>query len=461
MPPKQTKPSYQDKIDRVFNEKPCVRCNSASHSLWGCSQVNSFDGSYWETMSDELWEKAQWYVRECKRGKEPPSTNPPREWTDGKTIDNHELYYPNFQQFNFDKATLKNGKAWDGEQETSASVAKNNGKLEEPLYPQRKELLPLPPNSKSTVFTNHFELKIKGPLYKYEILGLDGEGRSKRKIKELFNALFESWPLLQDNRDCIAADGLKTIVSWKRLRTAKAGDTAPDLSNLRISASEQANSTDERGMVLDTTPLPFGLNGSARLSFVEEVDIAGLRAYSNANLNAASVQINEALRCLNILICRSFDRDVVQTSSNKFFIRKSHMALFTKQQGGIRVNSLSLELLRGYFFTVKPGMGNLLLNFNLATSAFLRPILVSEFLRDNATFTDVRQRHEILIGKRVYIEYTRGNPDDENYTRLNSNQSRIKRISGFCNDIAEVKFSKNIDGEVKEVWVANHLSEGE
>ncbi|KAF3037295.1 hypothetical protein E8E11_005057 [Didymella keratinophila] len=54
--------------------------------------------------------------------------------------------------------------------------------------------------------------------------------------------------------------------------------------------------------------------------------------------------------------------------------------------------------MHGYFYTVKPARGGVLLNVSFTTSAFYKPVLVSGFLRDNETFGSVQKTHEALIG---------------------------------------------------------------
>jgi eukaryotic translation initiation factor 2C len=113
--------------------------------------------------------------------------------------------------------------------------------------------------------------------------------------------------------------------------------------------------------------------------------------------------------------------------------------------------------MRGYFYTVKPGMGKLLLNINAATSAFYTPMTVAEFMKDD-TFAP-HEREGVLTNLRVHIEYDRKAPknpkDRERIARLNKPQARIKTIKGFGKPIghADIKFRKgfvNADGNYEQ-----------
>lgn len=46
------------------------------------------------------------------------------------------------------------------------------------------------------------------------------------------------------------------------------------------------------------------------------------------------------------------------------------------------------------------------MNFNVATSAIFRPILVSDFLADTTSFGEVAQRLSLLSKLRVFVELT-------------------------------------------------------
>lgn len=56
-------------------------------------------------------------------------------------------------------------------------------------------------------------------------------------------------------------------------------------------------------------------------------------------------------------------------------------------------------------------MGQTVLNLNIATSAFYRPLLVSEYLDRVTNVPEIAKRGDRGLGRlRVYINYDRGNP---------------------------------------------------
>lgn len=161
-----------------------------------------------------------------------------------------------------------------------------------------------------------------------------------------------------------------------------------------------------------------------------------------------------------MLISGSLGNDVHKQSANKFFVKTARKRLDT---------SISLETTRGYFYTIKPGMGNIILNFNIATSAFFRPILVSEFLEDRATFTNGKAE-SLLKNMLVHIEFDRFYEDKEKMDKLNSEPSRMKTISGLSEQsIDQLTFRVHSDGndlsndgsdQSHEVRVIDHLRAG-
>jgi eukaryotic translation initiation factor 2C len=225
-------------------------------------------------------------------------------------------------------------------------------------------------------------------------------------MQALFRKAVATWTFLKDDQDSFATDGQKTIVSWKNLH-----------DNVDISKS---------------WGIDVGRNTSlkARFSFVGKVGINDLLQQSRCDFEQEKIDLASVERCLNIIIAKSFDENVVRLSGKKFYVRKARTDLDS---------SKSLELMRGYHYTVKPGMGNLLMNFNVATSAFFCPVLVSEFLAETATFGNATERTSLLRQLRVYIEY----PHKEE--RLNRPGARIKKICAVGPSlIKDLNFRKKV-----------------
>ena len=119
-----------------------------------------------------------------------------------------------------------------------------------------------------------------------------------------------------------------------------------------------------------------------------------------------------------------------EVSANNFFFssQTAHLVSATSQQP-----CESLETRSGFFYTIKPGASKILLNISTATSAFLKPILVSEFIHDSKMFpgTSVNDRYNMLAGKRVVITYGRGKDQASRRHDLQDPEGRIKTIFEF------------------------------
>ncbi|KAF1966235.1 Piwi-domain-containing protein [Bimuria novae-zelandiae CBS 107.79] len=289
-----------------------------------------------------------------------------------------------------------------------------------------------------TYLTNYFEISLtKKVLWEYEILDLDRQGQ-KKKICLLFEKAINAWPFLLKNRGSFATDSMKTIVSWIPLHNA-----LPDDMSLQT-RGDPNKPLDETSAIWNARNILDGKDGQspiqARFSLVGKVNVDALLAVCNSDAASIKTEVTKVERCLNILIASSLTNETVRTSGKKFFVRAARDALHEKGR-----SSMSLEMIRGYYFAVKPGMGNMLLNFNIATSAFFRPILVSEFLADRETFGNLETRFNLLKKLRVFIELPWKNLNISSSGKgssdyLNETQARIKTVSGQSSDNIEDLF---------------------
>jgi eukaryotic translation initiation factor 2C len=112
---------------------------------------------------------------------------------------------------------------------------------------------------------------------------------------------------------------------------------------------------------------------------VRKLDVGTLQQYSNANPQYEQENFDAISKCLNMVISKTFDDSkLYRQAANKFFVKDARGPLLFPNQ----TPSQSLETVRGYYYTVKPGTGSIILNFNMATSAFFKPISVQTFLTD-------------------------------------------------------------------------------
>lgn len=132
---------------------------------------------------------------------------------------------------------------------------------------------------------------------------------------------------------------------------------------------------------------------------------------------------------LNIIVSKAISAEAIRLRSNQFFLKSDYSNLGSENG--------SLCVIRGYLYTVKPGMGQLILNVNNCTSAFFRPNLVSQVLEDGATFRASKGRENVLKGLEVYVTYER---KSKSGTDLNAMQYRTGTIRGFGNRVDEQEF---------------------
>jgi eukaryotic translation initiation factor 2C len=114
-----------------------------------------------------------------------------------------------------------------------------------------------------------------------------------------------------------------------------------------------------------------------------ELDLEGLEAYIDANHAGSDPDFNlhPIVDALNIAVTASLSDNIFQQSANKFFVKCGHQRLTGN------ANLKSLCTIRGYYYTIKPTMQDILLNVNAATSASFCPITLDEYF-NNTTFTE-------------------------------------------------------------------------
>ncbi|KAF2748589.1 Piwi-domain-containing protein [Sporormia fimetaria CBS 119925] len=306
--------------------------------------------------------------------------------------------------------------------------------------------------TKGPVVTNYFELQLEKPkvvLYEYKIEA-DLGGRNKRMIKALITRLVNNCDVLRTNQENFATDYFDTIIAWTDLgallRKPPNGSQPPD---------DAVNQWQ-----LDP-PLPDGNEKiSLTLRFEGEVDVDTLQRYTQSDPAVHGWNREPTLKALNIIVSKCFNEGtggVQQLGANKFYLEDAYERLGS---------SRSLYSIRGYYYTVKAGFDKIRLNVNTATSAFYRPILVSELMGDaNGTWSNM-EIEDVLRGLRVYITYERGDLDDTaTSARLNAEDSRIKMIAGLGEPLEETmegvvtKAQTFIRDTTTEVRVIDYLEE--
>ncbi|KAF2865540.1 hypothetical protein BDV95DRAFT_554523 [Massariosphaeria phaeospora] len=290
------------------------------------------------------------------------------------------------------------------------------GKEGKSRYPGRNEFR----NNPHQVVTNHFRVSFdpKATFYEYQVSGIpDSEPRkTKRRYME---TVIRTVPFLRDNHAFFATDNIQTIVSWKNLHALAPGEKT-NVGNVLDEGSEWRllSVRDTNGNIIEL-----------RLQLLRIVDILGLDDYANARIDPLSYDPNPVVNALNIVITKclhSATNNIFHLNSHKFFIKDAFRDLPMGQ------NTSILRAIRGCSYTIKPGMGSILLNVNAVTSVFWKNNPVSMVLKNLAVFRNDRRA---LIGVQVYINYERGTKTTQS-SGVNAPQSRIKTIRGFgkpCN----------------------------
>ncbi|KAF2658625.1 Piwi-domain-containing protein [Lophiostoma macrostomum CBS 122681] len=281
-------------------------------------------------------------------------------------------------------------------------------------YPIRDDLRP----STTEVLTNHFEITLEPKIvfYEYKIEGIPSD-KPKRLQKVFVDNIVNRVGWLVRNKDSFAHDSTGTIIAWKSLPIPT-----------KVGHKEAGTNPEDEGRIWELLDLKHGEDYlHIDFRFVRTVNITGLLRYISTDpayrdWDSNVWNLSPVVNALNIVISKCFIGDIVRVGANKFFVERSAATLgeiYGRQ-------SRSLCTMRGYSYTIKPGMGKVLLNVNAKTSAFYNPLTVSEYLLDRNTFSNDYDRGRHLKGVRVYIMYTRGK-DDAN-SPLDKDQARIKTI---------------------------------
>jgi hypothetical protein len=366
-----------------------------------------------------------------------------------------EMYYPKEERaLSEEKQKPTNtGKEWNPPKELLDRT--KTLKIQNPEFALRQNFFFNPAGQR--VLTNHFEYSVEKDttFYEYKILDLDTKNR--KKLRALVNIAIDEWSFLRVDQTYFATNYIDTIVSWKPLHLKL--DEGENLKNDGI--AEWSRSITVGGM-----------KQALRFRFVKEIPIYNLERYASADPSYETTNFDNIAKCLNLVISKSFTAEVHKLSANKFFVKKARVPLVSKN----KVVSDSPEIIRGYFYNVKPGMGNIVLNFNISTSAVFRPINVADFLNDNRTF-DKDKLANILVGRNVYVDHTRNDLDPEKMKHLNSEDSRYWRVcelqrGGNIEDLSFwkktmdsnskliMKKDKPYEVEATETSVFNHLTNG-
>lgn len=186
----------------------------------------------------------------------------------------------------------------------------------------------------------------------------------------------------------------------------------------------------------------FTLNGRPasipKVTFTKELELDLRRGHldlvEDRNTNGGT-DVAMKSRALNAIVshfmCLSTSAPIAQFGANRFFLTDAYKDI---------ANSPFLTM-RGYFSSIRPGNDRILLNVNTTTSAFFKPMLVSQYI------STLQQRLGMNIWaitgmlKRQVVRITYDRPiRPGSKVDLNMEESRRKTIAGFGNPPAQQTF---------------------
>ncbi|KAL1637748.1 hypothetical protein SLS58_009175 [Diplodia intermedia] len=305
-----------------------------------------------------------------------------------------------------------------------------------------------------TVLTNHFVVDLPNnlQLFKYVLAGQRLDPKSARgKKKEEMERFIKDSPTLSCCRDDFATDDISLIISWKNLY--------PEFSD------------PVRGTVMEGRTFKDTKKDEKRvveLVFERCIDINSLK--NHVQLSAAfGMECGPAIQALNILLLKGAAEDAesdfatFRIGNNRVFRKNGYDPMLVRHSQ-LGTDGWLLVCHRGYFSTITPGLGNILLNLNIATSVFFRPMKLDKFLDNSRAYFGINDNNwvnkvgRLLHGVRVWIAYdhSRDSQTQKGLIRKQLDASfRIKTIRGLGLPLNQQTFGEGHDKKT----VFKYLSE--
>lgn len=296
-----------------------------------------------------------------------------------------------------------------------------------------------PRMTSGSVLSNHFIVNIGSGkrLYEYHIVDIP-EKASRPKCRMLILDLMETNQKLWDNKDFLATDCKRKIISSKPLDGNS--DTVPgtDIDTSRI--DNYTPGTKDASKPIDLT-----------IRLVNVHDLDGLRDFVSGRNEFYTDR--GAADALNIVLAKAISsghqQDVFQVGNNRFYYRPGWNDLksdSTESKGTIAV--------RGYFSSIAPAMGAVLLNVNTVSTAFYKAQPLEQFCRsitgrngaDNALLTEMNKK---MPKFRVRINFDRKHADND--PNINAEKRRIKTLAALGKK-PDDQGGPQVNGRVKKVW---------
>ncbi|TKA72673.1 hypothetical protein B0A55_06284 [Friedmanniomyces simplex] len=162
----------------------------------------------------------------------------------------------------------------------------------------------------------------------------------------------------------------------------------------------------------------------------------GAKDRNTVKFNVKSEGAEDVVQLFNIIMCKppNFAASVKDAGSNRFFPHEGHPGHLGQPNQGDHPGcekyelGLGLQAMRGYYSSVRPAVGRLVLNLNVTSGAFYKPILLEHLINEFGGLSGEweRQKAEAFIRmlkvKAVYVKKGASTPT----------MYKIKTIVGFA-----------------------------
>jgi eukaryotic translation initiation factor 2C len=281
------------------------------------------------------------------------------------------------------------------------------------------------------VFTNHFAIELPTEdLYEYKMEGIitteqaeEDQVPTTARRQDLMREAINNSSVLRSASGTYATDDLEKIIAWTPLpSTDKVGGELQSIQ-IVIQPSRQGHAAITRELKL----IYIGRVPVAKVAQASSGDIQDLPLESKGETGMSAIE------AMNMIIGHSVRHPlrvgarIIRLGGNKFFS--------TDAQSTIDLHC-GLVCLKGFFFTLRHGMGKPLLNVSSAATAFYKPnIRVSDFMKQFCGINNTNKRSfsnadlarlkNALKGVRVSVRHENRVRTITDIATLDQNPSRL------------------------------------
>lgn len=296
------------------------------------------------------------------------------------------------------------------------------------------------------ILTNHFEISIPSGkvLYEYRVVGLpDSATRQKKRV--LILDMLEMDASLYSHRTELATDYKTKIISCVPLFGRGNAPLGAKNPSITLNSYTAGNRT--------AAPTQVTLH----LTLAAKHSLDGLLKY----VSGKDVKFQESgvVEAMNIIIAKAvadpadpkLTQDTFQGNNNRFYFRPGWEELSDPQVPSIA--SAGIIATRGYYASVRPAMGGVLLNVNLVCGAFHRPWTLAQYMQaaPSAASSGDIQKH--LAGLRVWVDFERASRN-KNDKQIDDTVRRTKTLRELGN-FPKRQLMRDNNGYWTTVW--DHL----